>query len=148
MAALQAGLGSHAARPRGSVAAVRDDSRTHAHAHTAAPTQLVSGIASLTTHLGYSGAQWQFPRSAAFDEQRVLAALRRGIGSPPPVRLKAVLRVAEDRWLLLQHHGAAVTAREISWRRDSRIEVLYPVDVAVDWAAWDAIWGECQESTP
>jgi G3E family GTPase len=95
-------------------------------------------------HPGHCGAHWSFPRSVAFDEQRALAAVRNGIGSRRPVRLKAVLRVGDDRWLLLQHHGAAVSTRAISWRRDSRIEVLYTAECAADWPAWDALWSGCQ----
>ena len=145
MAALQAGSAGKCAGASGAPVAAR----AAAHEHSTAPTPLSgssddTGSAVLSTHLGHAGAHWQFPRSVAFDEQRALAAVRDGIGAQRAARLKAVLRVDEDRWLLLQHHGAAVSMREISWRRDSRIEVLYPCDAAVDWAAWDALWSACR----
>jgi len=153
MAALQAGLHEgtvgRAGPVRGLFIDAHDVTPPHDHA-TAAPadiadgTELRGGRREVSTHLGYAGAHWKFPRSVAFDEQRALAAVRDGIGSQRPVRLKAVLRADEDFWLLLQHHGDAVSMREISWRRDSRIEVLFPGDAAVDWAAWDALWSDCQ----
>lgn len=142
MAALQAGSS------RAPVAA-RAPAHAPAHEHSKAPTPWSgstddTGSAVPSMHLGHAGAHWRFPRSVAFDEQRALAAVRDGIGAQRAARVKAVLRVDEDRWLLLQHHGAAVSMREISWRRDSRIEVLYPRDMAVDWAAWDALWSACR----
>ncbi len=128
---------------------------THAYDHdaarTASPAAVVNvadGERELATHLGFPGARWTFPRRCGFDEQRLLGELTRVAVAARPARLKAVLRVAEDRWLLIQHHGGSLSMRDISWRRDSRIELLFPPGSAPDWSAWDAVWTRSMPSAP
>ena len=87
-------------------------------------------------HVGHPGAHWQFARPIGFDDARVLRHLAPAVATA--LRFKAVLRVAEDRWLLVQHEGGALQMRESAWRRDSRAEVLFAPGTVVDWAALDA----------
>ena len=96
------------------------------------------------SHLGRVGARWTFPPAVSFSEARVLAALgadTTGIaGLGRPERIKAVLRIDEDEWVLVQRAGGRVSIAPTAWRRDNRIEVqLAP---GSDWApeAWDAVW--------
>jgi G3E family GTPase len=137
-AALQAGLLSVDARLDRARAQFRPASHEHArhsaqphHAHQAHAAERVC-----VEHLGHPGAHWQFPRSLGFDDARVLSHLAPAVASA--LRFKAVLRVAEDRWLLVQHEGGALQLRESAWRRDSRAEVLFAPGTEVDWAALDA----------
>ena len=94
--------------------------------------------------LGRVGARWTFPPSASFSEARVLAALgadTTGIaGLGRPERIKAVLRVDEDEWVLVQRAGGRVALAPTAWRRDNRIEVQ--LEPGSDWdpRAWDAVW--------
>lgn len=139
-AALQAGV----ERARGVPPTHGHDAHpAHETARSASPPAVVKvadGERELATHLGFPGARWTFPRRCGFDEQRVLGELTRVAVAARPARLKAVLRVAEDRWLLIQHHGGSLSMRDISWRRDSRIELVFPPGSAPDWSAWDALW--------
>lgn len=99
-------------------------------------------------HLGRHGARWRFPASVSFSEARVLALLSSlpttssdalpGIGRPE--RVKAVLRVGEDEWVLAQRVGEAVTLAPTAWRRDNRIEVQLAPGEPWQPEAWDALW--------
>jgi G3E family GTPase len=95
-------------------------------------------------HLGRQGARWRFPAAVCFSEARVLALLGALPGDVPgigrPERVKAVLRVGEDEWLLAQRVGDAVTLEPTAWRRDNRIEVQLAPGEAWDPHAWDALW--------
>lgn len=148
-AALTAGLGAE--RPmRADPAAAVDtaahpdhDRSAHArHGHGAddpAPAVPVgSGERMRLDLVGQQGASWRFPRACGFDEDRVIGLARGPFGAA--ARFKAVLRVAEDRWLLVQHAGHGLDLRECSWRRDSRAEVIFDRDRSVDWNALDAAW--------
>lgn len=146
-AALQSGLMSVDARFARARAQVRPAVHQHArdseqphHGHLAnlahqAPDANAAGRVC-AQHLGHPGAHWQFPRSVGFDDARVLRHLAPAVASA--LRFKAVLRVAEDRWLLVQHEGGALQLRESAWRRDSRAEVLFAPGTVVDWSALDA----------
>ena len=59
-------------------------------------------------------------------------------------RLKAVLRVAEDEWVLLQRVGDECSMVSTAWRRDQRIELIVGADQAWDVAAWDDLWRRCR----
>jgi G3E family GTPase len=95
-------------------------------------------------HLGRHGARWRFPAAVCFSEARVLALLGALPGDVPgigrPERVKAVLRVGEDEWLLAQRVGDAVTLEPTAWRRDNRIEVQLAPGEPWHPEAWDALW--------
>lgn len=99
--------------------------------------------------LGRGGASWQFPRGSLFSETRLLAALSvRPIGGDaallPPERLKAVLQLSEDEWVLLQWVEGRVSLTPTAWRRDQRIEVQGAPGTPFAVAAWDRLWLRCQ----
>ena len=132
-------------------ATAHDHAHAHAHDHdhadapgTAAVALPGAGERVGFSHLGRVGARWTFPPAVSFSEARVLAALgadTTGIaGLGRPERIKAVLRIDEDEWVLVQRAGGRVSIAPTAWRRDNRIEVqLAP---GSDWApeAWDAVW--------
>ena len=62
------------------------------------------------------------------------------------VRLKGVLRISEDEWLLAQVSAQGFDLRPSSWRRDSRVEVLLDDPArASDARDWDAAWQRVQQ---
>ena len=124
-------------------------SHAHDHAHDAAHGTGAVAVAGAGervgfSHLGRVGARWTFPPSVSFSEARVLAALgadTTGIaGLGRPERIKAVLRVDEDEWVLVQRAGGRVSLAPTAWRRDNRIEIQ--LEPGSDWdpQAWDAVW--------
>jgi hypothetical protein len=80
----------------------------------------------------------------SFSEARVLAALgadTSGIaGLGRPERIKAVLRVDDDQWVLVQRTGGRVALAPSAWRRDNRIEVQLAPGSEWEPRAWDAVW--------
>lgn len=156
-AALQAGIQASAASIDRSRALVRppahEQARGAAHRHDAPADEdarsAVAGFAGAVRvrreQVGHPGAAWQFPRAVAFDDSRVLRQL--GSAVRTALRFKAVLRVAEDRWLLVQHQGGPLQMRESAWRRDSRAEVLFAPGTRVDWAALDAAFLAASEAS-
>lgn len=155
--ALSAGV---SAAPRGGLA---DAARARPHAHAAerahAAAHAVADAAAHGTgavslpgagervvfsHLGRAGARWTFPPSVSFSEARVLAALgadSSGIaGLGRPERIKAVLRVDDDQWVLMQRTGDRVALAPSAWRRDNRIEVQLASGSEWEPRAWDAVW--------
>lgn len=106
------------------------------HAHDGDRVALPGGERRVLWHLGQAGATWQFDRAVCFDETRLQRLL--GDATRDCARFKAVVRVAEDRWLLVQHAGGPLTLRDSSWRRDSRVELIARVGQEVDWSAIDA----------
>ena len=95
-------------------------------------------------HLGRAGARWRFPVEVAFSEARVMALLGALPGGLPgigrPERVKAVLRVGEDEWVLAQRAGEAVTLAPTALRRDNRIEVQLAPGEPWHPEAWDDLW--------
>jgi G3E family GTPase len=149
------------ASPRGALP-VRPPQHVHerALAHVEASAAGQSATADVTLdgggarrefhHLGRRGARWSYPRAQAFSESRLLSVL----SSDPalidpalrrPERFKAVLRVDEEQWLLLQMAGGRVAMQPTSWRRDNRIELQLPVDSVWDPAAWERLWERCRQ---
>jgi G3E family GTPase len=127
--------------------------RAHAAAHAAADVAgHGTGAVALPgagervgfSHLGRVGARWSFPPSVSFSEARVLAALgadTSGIaGLGRPERIKAVLRVDDDQWVLVQRTGNRVALAPSAWRRDNRIEVQLASGSEWEPRAWDAVW--------
>lgn len=134
---------------------------THAgaHAHADAVSSGEAGIVQLAQdgerrdfhHLGRHGARWLFPRALAFSESRLLSLLSSDLSLVEPAlqrpeRLKAVLRVDEDTWLLVQMHGGKVSMQPTAWRRDNRLELQLPVGAIWDAPAWDRLWARCIRS--
>jgi hypothetical protein len=94
------------------------------------------------------GARWIFPRQQAFSRTRLLAALGSALEEWAPelgqaVRIKAVVRVAEEEWLLVQRVGDQLSVAPSAWRRDNRLEVLCAAGAAWQPEAWDALWQRC-----
>ena len=157
---LEALRGGVAAAPRSGLA---DAARARPHAHAAerahAAAHAAADVAAHGTgavalpgagervgfsHLGRAGARWTFPPSVSFSEARVLAALgadTSGIaGLGRPERIKAVLRVDDDQWVLVQRTGDRVALAPSAWRRDNRIEVQLASGSEWGPRAWDAVW--------
>ena len=94
------------------------------------------------------GARWIFPRQQAFSRTRLLAALGSALEEWAPElgqaeRIKAVVRVAEEEWLLVQRVGDQLSVTPSAWRRDNRLEVLCAAGAAWQPEAWDALWQRC-----
>lgn len=132
-------IASHEHRPasRGSHTAADD----HGHGERAAFVAVGPGERREVSHLGYHGAEWRFPRSVCFSEDRLLAQLR-GLR---PARLKAVLRLDEDRWVLLQIAAGRLQLVPTAWRRDQRFEVQLAPGHRWDVIEWDRRWLDCLE---
>jgi len=76
-----------------------------------------------------------------FGFMALLGALPGGLpGIGRPERVKAVLRVGEDEWVLAQRAGEAVTLAPTAWRRDNRIEVQLAPGEPWHPEAWDDLW--------
>lgn len=123
------------------------DSPDHAH-DEAVSTPVGIGERRDLHRLDYRGAQWRFPRAVTFSESRLLAALaRRPVAGDTrlgvPARLKAVLRIDEDAWVLVQIAAGRLEVQPTAWRRDQRIEVQCAPGMPWDCAAWDRLWLQC-----
>ena len=93
------------------------------------------------------GARWVFDRSYEFSEARLMAALLADTELNRAIeRFKAVVRVGEDDWVLLQRAGARLQASPTSWRRDHRLEVQNVPGMPLDLSQWDALWARCQST--
>jgi hypothetical protein len=123
--------------------------RAHAADHGSAEVVAVAtavgvGERVAFSHLGRVGARWMFPPAVSFSESRILAALGADTGDIAglgrPERIKAVLRVDEDEWVLVQRAAGRVSLSPSAWRRDNRIEVQLEPGSAWDPRAWDALW--------
>lgn len=139
----------------------RADAASHSAAHDhAAGDARGSGAVAVPgggervgfSHLGRVGARWTFPSAVSFSESRVLAALgadTTGIaGLGRPERIKAVLRVDEDGWVLVQRAGGRVSIAPSAWRRDNRIEIQLDPGSGWEPQAWDAVWRAAMRGTP
>ncbi|MBM4191639.1 MAG: GTP-binding protein [Gammaproteobacteria bacterium] len=118
------------------------------HAHVSPDGQLRREF----HHLGRHGARWIFPRATSFVEMRFLTLLSSDLSLVDPAlarpeRLKAVIRVDEDTWLLLQLVQGQLSMQPTAWRRDNRIEVQLPPGVKWEADAWDRLWARCLRST-
>jgi G3E family GTPase len=103
-------------------------------------------------HLGRHGARWIFPRSMSFVEVRLLTLLSSDLslfdpGLSRPERFKAVVRVDEDTWLLIQMVEGRLSMQPTAWRRDNRIEVHLLPGLEWDVEAWDRLWSRCLRDT-
>jgi G3E family GTPase len=126
----------------------------HAHQHAEAEPQdelvtttikVADGERRHYQVLGREGARWSFPRSVAFGEARLLSTLLSAHKLLESVeRLKAVLRVGDDDWILLQLVDGRVHLQPTAWRRDNRIEVQCRLAHPLDAAAWDDLWRHCR----
>ena len=61
-------------------------------------------------------------------------------------RFKAVVRIAEDEWILLQWAEGTLSMSETAWRRDNRIELQCRPGSSWSAEAWDQLWLRCQVS--
>jgi G3E family GTPase len=82
---------------------------------------------------GLTSAGWLFPPEQVFDLVKVAVFLRHLPEQVPQLaRAKAVLRVGARQWVWFNWLDGAWTTTEVSWRRDSRFELIAP---AGDWHA-------------
>ncbi len=118
----------------------------HAHRHLAEPVEIGPGAERrLIEVLQRQGARWVFDRSYEFSESRLMAALLADTELNRSIeRFKAVVRVGDDEWVLLQRAGGRLQATATSWRRDHRLEVQNLPGAPLDLAQWDALWARCQ----
>jgi G3E family GTPase len=129
----------------------------HAHAHDQSvqadsPADVVMLAQGGERHDFYAvrrhGARWTFPRQLAFSRTRLLAALGSALSEwalelGQAERIKAVVRVAEEEWVLVQRVGDALSVEPSAWRRDNRLEVLCAADTPWQPEAWDQLWQRC-----
>ncbi len=99
--------------------------------------------------LGRMGARWIFPRSVAFSRTRLASVLAAGaapLGEAAGVleRFKAVVRVTDDEWLLVQWVEGELSMSATAWRRDNRLELQCVPGSAWSAAEWDQLWLRCQ----
>jgi G3E family GTPase len=81
---------------------------------------------------------WVFPREVVFDAEALVDALQELIRPGPALpdgalRLKGIFRTP-GRWLLAQGTPDRLTTAPVTWRRDSRVELVAPGP-----ADWDAV---------
>lgn len=132
----------------------RASSHAHAHAETDSPSSRGDSIDRREFHhLDRHGARWVFPRAMSFVEVRLLTLLSSDLslfdpGLSRPERLKAVIRVDEDAWLLVQMVEGRLSMQPTSWRRDNRIEVQLSAGAEWDLEAWDRLWTRCLRGPP
>jgi len=89
---------------------------------------------------GYQGCGWIFSKKDKFDEEALVDYL----GPPGPEglhnieRLKGVFRVGRE-WVLVDRVKGEISISPIAYRRDSRLEIILPDAIPVDWLAIEAI---------
>lgn len=131
--------------------AAHQHEREHLHDESPIVTLERGGERRDFHHLGRHGARWIYPRALAFSETRVLSLLSSDLALVEatlcrPERFKAVLRIEEDQWMLVQMHGGKVAMQTTAWRRDNRLEVQLPPWARWDAAAWDRLWMRCLQA--
>jgi G3E family GTPase len=126
----------------------------HHDRHDDSPDELVQlqqGERLSIVRLGRVGARWVFPRAVAFSRSRLAAlfaagAAPLGAAAGELERFKAVVRIAEDEWILLQWAEGTLSMSETAWRRDNRIELQCRPGSSWSAEAWDQLWLRCQVS--
>jgi len=120
----------------------------HEHRHLGDIVTIGPGVERRVIEvLQRQGARWVLDRSYEFSEARLMAALMADTELNQAVeRFKAVVRVGEDEWVLLQRAGARLQASPTSWRRDHRLEVQNLPGVPLDLSQWDALWERCRST--
>jgi G3E family GTPase len=126
----------------------RDVHEHAAHHHAARTVESSDGERLEFHHLGRHGARWLWPRSRGFSETRLLSLLSSDLSLVDPAlrrpeRFKAVLRVEEDQWLLVQMADGRVSMQPTAWRRDNRLELHLAPGEPWDAQAWDRLWSRC-----
>jgi len=99
--------------------------------------------------LGRHGARWVLPRAIAFSETKLLSILSSDLSLIDPAlsrpeRFKAVLRVGEEDWLLVQMVNDKMAMQPTAWRRDNRLELQLPPSAVWDATAWERLWLRCR----
>jgi G3E family GTPase len=83
--------------------------------------------------VGYQGIGWIFADEDIFDQEKLFNYLRqsgaKGLGSV--VRLKGVFRIGAN-WILIDRVQNELSFGPISYRRDSRLEIIWRKDAVVD----------------
>lgn len=101
--------------------------------------------------LGRHGARWEFPRKVAFSRRQIVAVFAAGAAPLGEAagrleRFKAVLRVAEEEWVLVQWSQGVLSMSDTAWRRDNRIELQCVAGSRWSVDDWDRLWLRCQVS--
>ena len=125
---------------------------THPEKRAAITTETVpvaEGERHSVVRLGRMGARWVFPRSVAFSRTRLASVLSAGaapLGEAAGVleRFKAVVRVTDNEWLLVQWVEGELSMSATAWRRDNRLELQCVPGSAWSAAEWDQLWLRCQ----
>lgn len=126
-------------RPALHAAARRGPEHEHAHDHEGIARTMVPvgpGERRDVALLEHCGAAWTFPRSVSFPR----SLLDELPDHRAALRIKAVVRVAEDEWCLLQWVEGRVSVASTAWRRDNRIEVIANAAQGFEPAQWDGLW--------
>ena len=134
----------------------REQEQGHAQAHTHVENNTYGvAIGSLEGErrefhqLGRHGARWVLPRAIAFSETKLLSILSSDLSLIDPAlsrpeRFKAVLRVGEEDWLLVQMVNDKMAMQPTAWRRDNRLELQLPPSAVWDATAWERLWLRCR----
>lgn len=145
-------MGDRSQYKAGSIESIGSMIRDSHHHHTANDderVQLGAGERLSMVRLGRVGARWVFPRAVAFSRSRLAAVLTAGaapLGAAAGEleRFKAVVRIAEDEWMLVQWAQGVLSMSETAWRRDNRLELQCRPGSAWSAEAWDQLWLRCQ----
>ncbi len=123
------------------------DAHEHEHTHGVTPHQDIQ-VAPGNPHraensgAGYHGCGWIFSSEDVFDRDGLIDLLGPPglLGLPTDAiteRLKGVFRTGKD-WVLIDRARNEVTVSPIAYRNDSRVEVIVPEAVEVDWDVLEA----------
>jgi G3E family GTPase len=82
----------------------------------------------------FASRGWIFDATAIFDYPMLQALLRGWAQDARVLRAKGVLRIGRD-WRHVELAGGQVEVKPISYRRDSRIEIVTRADATTDWNA-------------
>lgn len=132
----------------------REHPREHAYTHVDGNTYSVAmgsleGERREFHQLDRHGARWVWPRAIAFSETKLLSILSSDLSVIDPAlsrpeRFKAVLRVGEEDWLLVQMLNGKMAMQSTAWRRDNRLELQLPPGAVWDALAWERLWLRCR----
>ena len=117
------------------------DHDTHDHATSSLELQLEQGRPYRAENAGngYRGCGWIFSNEDVFDRKGVTDLL--GLTGLPGLskgtvveRLKGVFRTGKD-WVLIDRARNEITVTPISYRNDSRLEIIVPEGTPTNWEA-------------
>ena len=80
---------------------------------------------------------WLFPIERVFDATRLKELFEQWAMDPNIVRAKGVFRIGCD-WRLVNLAGGQVDLQPVTYRRDSRVELIMQAQLAPDWTQYEA----------